>query len=1172
MFDSSQFESGVLDNLEKKMLKKQKRKEKKKKIKKELDDLRGSDNLLGSAIFELNQFEMGTERKSHSQIFEDFSDIIEGFRDEEDIVVPINMSGMKREIRKEKKAEANKLLRQLTGKNEMGVIAEEEEDEEERIRRKTEEDKNGVKLSKFDKKLKEEEELFNYKIKFDDIDLKSTLVQDIVDKIQIDSSVIKSLVGSRFVGMIKKKNFEIKKKNEQKPEPVIPLNILKIFDMYSKITEKKIYDLSHRAFSSSINADEKYSPLKKENDLLVEKGSDFHPFAFSRCEGLNHFLYNSILKQTKKRSRSKLSTFAVTNEMMVCGTTNGYLVEIPITREILPSGKKGPRFYNYQKVHQYNLPNSITSIDTCPQNTMWAAGTSNGSLYLRKAAGGWAKRTYENITGNGEAVSHIKFLNNRELMIAHGSGVKRVMLRDMKLSFDVYIVTFFKNLRNLIEIEVLNVNGMQMLITTTLDCIIFTLLLEQGCQFMAKIERPKYIERGWCPLFTHYQPEGEDYILMLIFWKENLYFVRNKGNTIEKLMQLTLKRRIAWATILRKKIICTIDSDFVLKIEVIEKFGINSSKEIATEEEEDQQTKIFASRFEPIQAKKKTQKKNKEIRLKGEMSLKFDDYSPMFNLGAIDLQVVKEMNIVTESIRRLRNLNGFLYINKNSELRQCNLLKIPQIINQRILKHDYVRALDIAQSALNHELYCSKSEFQLIDKQIIPVALKYIDYAIPNEKERKSDSSSISTTNSQVSLSQHKEKSFEEVFSVIIEALILAGKEDEIYHHIAEKIIQKGLSFPKFLEVLRVFINNNILRTMPMKILVKSIELEGFSDINKAFLLRITGQEIQEDLSSFQSLFNLVYDKQGNIDLLVMIRMSLIFPEKCLPYFLSILFNNLKDLGETKIVDTHIKILGLKKNDYTKETLEEDKEFIAFIRIFWFLWMIISWNERWWSKMSEEHQKGRVVMIALEWILHDKNFVTLSEASFQILLELFYQIFLDYFFMTSVETTGFFKALWKKLKKKLIDSKKTNANKLNSVLNPSVSYLKKLPLQENQEEDLKYLPEYMSRDENKPSKDILLCLQSLTPKKYQIDFSYLFVKILNLSAVYQDLLSETQWIKRMLSKLIGARFRAGRFWLVFTPLLKVDFEDEITRILRPLYEVLGTDYLRLIADRAEKNS
>jgi len=76
----------------------------------------------------------------------------------------------------------------------------------------------------------------------------------------------------------------------------------------------------------------------------------------------------------------------------------------------------------------------------------------------------------------------------------------------------------------------------------------------------------------------------------------------------------------------------------------------------------------------------------------------------------------------------------------------------------------------------------------------------------------------------------------------------------------------------------------------------------------------------------------------------------------------------------------------------------------------------------------------------------------------------------------------------------------------------------------------------MSSDKNPTFKLILLCLQSLMPSRYQLDFAYLFVKILNLSRLYRSLLQDVDWVKKIVEKLLSAFFRGGRYWLFYLPL------------------------------------
>lgn len=89
------------------------------------------------------------------------------------------------------------------------------------------------------------------------------------------------------------------------------------------------------------------------------------------------------------------------------------------------------------------------------------------------------------------------------------------------------------------------------------------------------------------------------------------------------------------------------------------------------------------------------------------------------------------------------------------------------------------------------------------------------------------------------------------------------------------------------------------------------------------------------------------------------------------------------------------------------------------------------------------------------------------------------------------------------------------------------------------------------------------------PGNHQIDFSYLFVKIINLSTMYKSLLMETDWVKKMVNKLISSRMRRGRFWLFYLPLSKEEFEREILTVFKTVK--FSKEYLSILSDKAEKN-
>jgi hypothetical protein len=69
--------------------------------------------------------------------------------------------------------------------------------------------------------------------------------------------------------------------------------------------------------------------------------------------------------------------------------------------------------------------------------------------------------------------------------------------------------------------------------------------------------------------------------------------------------------------------------------------------------------------------------------------------------------------------------------------------------------------------------------------------------------------------------------------------------------------------------------------------------------------------------------------------------------------------------------------------------------------------------------------------------------------------------------------------------------------------------------------------------------------------------------------MYNSLLLEKDWVKKMVNKLISSRMRNGRFWLFYLPLTKQEFEREILTVFRGVE--FDKTYLSLLSDKAEKN-
>lgn len=90
------------------------------------------------------------------------------------------------------------------------------------------------------------------------------------------------------------------------------------------------------------------------------------------------------------------------------------------------------------------------------------------------------------------------------------------------------------------------------------------------------------------------------------------------------------------------------------------------------------------------------------------------------------------------------------------------------------------------------------------------------------------------------------------------------------------------------------------------------------------------------------------------------------------------------------IEDMNILILNGKVDQIqTSECLGNSVE-MRFCRIFWFLSRVISSEGLWLNTIKNAADMRHILVICVEWILHDKNFEALCNSNVQMLLELFY--------------------------------------------------------------------------------------------------------------------------------------------------------------------------------------
>lgn len=1270
--------------------------------------------ILESSFNQINSFKI--HDKTASQLSKDVDQILNKMKQEEDVIVPIRMSEMKKKIRNEKKLKVINTLKNLSrpsltrGGNKKktfesylpeNFILEEEESRENNDNY----DVRGTivrnrQYSEVEKERDFEGKPSNFSMlrsQLKKVDFGNSKVESYMKKISIDSSIIKSLVGSRFAGKIEKAQYK-NMKNEKTRKVEQKVTMLDIFKKLSDSVTKEIKklqtalpsqkievqndnknepskveeepdnlpenmnflrnlefteqrkDYSHFQNNSSQfqlelppfkqTRQNNFSPLNDRLKLLNDEGKLPNPFVTYQFEKMNNILEGKLNITKQGQGVCDISCVRHSSRFYFFGTIKGEILEVPILKNSANKDSQHSGFMkkmfksNNPKPKVYKIDGSVLTVDINLEEDIWAAGTSTGNLYIRKALGNWTKKYFKNFTKDGTSIIEIKFFGKSELIVATHKKIYRVKVKDLKVSFDIVKTEILVNLRDICGVRLMFNLQSTILAVGCRNSIHLSLLYQNGdMKYLASIDKPKGVEKEYPPVFHLMRPLDKNYIFLVAFWRNQLLLIKNEGNYVIKVGEKELNHLPVWSVGLNNQCILTVDEDSILRLETIEGMFITPQKKITLSDLNTKDVNYsafggFKSRTQDISEESSTRRvnyygkesfkgtendfkmqimgkarvknwkdvltaqdqnpseihptsKSSKLAVITEQSEENERNSKLVKLSNFEQEEYTVTNIVSmcNMISTLPNNLGIIFLTKNGQVKILMLSKFHNLIEYYQQQGHILRGLELCTYIHNKQLYniTERDHSDMIVK-VLELVSQFLEEELPTVHMK--GESLLSNFQRPIYL---PDSAIETIISIVMDALLMTGLEKQIFIVLVNKLLNKGYKLNLFYRVVKIFYNFGLIHNIPLKNLVDACEISDMESLTQPLIFGLTNKIINQDIVSFQRLFSLLeQNKAEKNNWLLLMRMAFIFPEKCLPFFLDHLLENLEELDFNEIIDLNIKILSNGLVSVKQIESSENKNLVKFSRIFWFLSCLISSDGEWLSLIQEEvgtqdteSQKIKILMISIEWILLEKNFKSLCNANAQLLLELFYQLFLDYYFLTSEETTQYFTLFWNKLKKNLITEKEKyeeSGEKMNSTLNPSASYFNQAIKNTEEAQDMrieKMLPEYMNKEENTTYKLILLCIQSIIPAKYQIDFNYLFLKVINLSTMYTSLLQDLDWVKKIISKLISSRMRNGRFWLFYLPLTKTEFENEILTVFKLVK--FNKEWMSILSDKAEKN-
>jgi hypothetical protein len=213
-----------------------------------------------------------------------------------------------------------------------------------------------------------------------------------------------------------------------------------------------------------------------------------------------------------------------------------------------------------------------------------------------------------------------------------------------------------------------------------------------------------------------------------------------------------------------------------------------------------------------------------------------------------------------------------------------------------------------------------------------------------------------------------------------------------------------------------------------------------------------------------------------------------------------------------------IRSKGYAESVQTEELLEDSKV-TAYLRLFWYLRSIVTWNVG--PYLDESGAMEEVWARTIEWLVEPQNIKVLSTVNISMYLEVFFELFLNVDFASSEQVCMKLRGQTERIKKYMEDS----------------TYF--------------YDIDCSVQDNFFVFKAVLGALYQFCDKKFSQDISFLALKLVTLS-VFKRFYEEKKLLMKVIRHLVEEPFVGERLWFHFEPICREDYEEQIIRVLNNL--------------------
>ena len=839
-----------------------------------------------------------------------------------------------------------------------------------------------------------------------------------------------------------------------------------------------------------------------------------------------------ILTAIKGSFKGKLNCFHMNQKLALFGTTKGEIVELDLSSN---------------KVRTYKIKGAVLSVDINHNSTIWAAGSDQGQLTVRKALGGWTKKTYPDFAG-GRPVTQIRFYKTMNLVVSTDIRVFRLIMRDIKLTFDITRTDLCGKVKNICQVLTMPIDMYDTLnITASLDSLRFTIMNAEGVKQGSKIKRPAGIEKGWVPTISWMTPLNESKKSVIVYWKDRVLMVRNHGLDFVICGTKLLLGNVIWGAVLGNRIVCMVFEDYNMRLETFENlFSAEDSKK-----------EVFGGNFELP----------KELRsMSRVISGKEGDAAGKAGKGAKGGKKVVRTH--QEKIRSLDNGIGFVC---GSTFTRVGLLGLDALAKRYTKLKEYEKALGLVVN-FSVKSGAEKNQDVLNLMRAAPSLIKeYLNHV------KKGGKGFGGGKNENVEIRQKTQISTALVYAM--EVCVKTKNREHIF-----KALIKQFEAGMFWKGVNLLVENRLIEHISWDKLRLGIDFLSDESL-KYLLMNLVPSDLTDD-ASFEKLSKILETK--NL-WLPYYKYAFLFPKRLLMVLVSRLWEDmakeevqdaqnsqiLADLEKsdkkpkksdsgfsetTETIDgTIASTTAAQTHDSDEEQLEKmkivinpnkasrkllvdkfsvvsiEREYTVtedYLALFWLLWKSITWSET--QGLSDPKNQQIALDSLFSWLFAYKNLKKMNKAQIQLTTELVVPYLKKTEFLENEEKKLFIKEKWKRISKLYgIDQETVKSDQL-------------CPGEDKH-------PWVGANHDQKTSRMILVILFEAMEKKYKRQFAWLFVKLADREGL-DYLLDEIVWGLFTLDRLVGAKFKQNEYWRDWDPISKSEFEETLISFVKKLDE------------------